>query len=472
MPKHRLTKIICTLGPASSAIGQIAALAGGGMSIARINLSHGSAEEHAETIRLIKTLNSKRAIPVGILLDTKGAEIRTGDVQSPIVLKKGDEVLFYSQNDLSVRAEEKVISVNYDGFADDVRETDRILIDNGELALDILRINKDGTVLARARQDGEIGSRRHVNLPGADIDLPSITEKDWQDIALAAEQNVDFVALSFVRTAEEITEVREFLRKRKATTRIISKIETAQAVERIGDIIRASDGIMIARGDLGAEVPFETLPSIQDEIIVRCSDAGKPVIVATHMLESMKDHPIPTRAEMTDVAHAAMELADCTMLSGETATGKHPALALEAMDRLLRNAEEHISRFSETARDIRIKDDKYDARSDSAVSLAKSTGASAILVFTRSGKTAQQISKFRPVVPIIACTNDPAVQRHMTLLYGVYPLLIPFADAETTIGHGMKAALENGFAQKGDKLILVSDVPKELADWSIQQRVL
>lgn len=472
MPKHRLTKIICTLGPASSAIGQIAALADGGMSVARINLSHGSREEHREMIRLLRKLNGKRTIPVGILLDTNGAEIRTGDVQTPIVLRKGDEVLFCSPNGLSAHAEGKVISVSYDGFAEDVRETDRILIDNGELSLDILHVNEDGSVLARAREDGEIGSRRHVNLPGADIDMPSITEKDWDDIAFAAEENVDFVALSFIRAAEEVTQIRDFLQGKKATTRIISKIETAQAVERIGDIIRASDGIMIARGDLGAEVPFETLPSIQDEIIVRCSDAGKPVIVATHMLESMKDHPIPTRAEMTDVAHAAMELTDSTMLSGETATGRHPTVALEAMDKLLRNAEEHISRYSEHARGIRMEDDKYDARSDAAVSLAKSTGAAAILVFTRSGKTAQQISKFRPVVPIIACTNDPAVQGHMTLLYGVYPLLIPFADAETTISHGMKAVLEAGFAKKGDKLILVSDVPKELADWSIQQRVL
>lgn len=472
MAKHRLTKIICTLGPACATAEQIIALADGGMSIARINLSHGSHEEHMETIALLRKINEKRPVPIGILIDTKGAEIRTGDVQTPLALKEGDEVLFCSQNDPRALAGGKVISVNYDGFADDVRETDRILVDNGELSLDILGVQDDGSVLARARQDGEIGSRRHINLPGADIDLPSITDKDWQDIGFAADQNVDFIALSFIRAPEEVEQVRSFLEKHNSTTQLISKIETAQAVECIGDIIRVSDGIMVARGDLGAEVPFETLPSIQDEIIVRCSDAGKPVIVATHMLESMKEHPIPTRAEMTDVAHAAVEMADSTMLSGETATGKHPATALDAMDRLLRNAEQHIARFTETARDIRIEDDEYDARSQAAVSLAKSTDASVILVFTRSGRTAQQISKFRPTVPIIACTNDPAVQGQMTLLYGVYPLLIPFADAETTINHGMDAVVKNGFAQKGERFILVSDVPKELADWSIQQRVL
>ncbi len=468
--EHRLTKIICTLGPATKTEKHIRALADAGMSIARINLSHGAQKEHAETVSIIKGINAGRPVPVGILFDTKGSEIRTGEVQNPLHVCKGDEVVFLPENDRRARGE-NVIMVNYDGFANDVRETDRILIDNGELSFDIVDIGKDGAVLARAREEGEIGSRRHVNLPGADIDLPALTDKDWEDIAFAVEQEVDFIALSFIRTAEEVIAVRAFLEKRNARISLISKIETAQAVENIAEIIHASDGIMIARGDLGAEVPFEMLPAIQDEIVVRCSDVGKPVIVATHMLESMKDHPIPTRAEITDVAHAAIEMADSTMLSGETATGKNPLTALDAMDRILRATEEHVARYV-PAREVRLSDDEYDARSQATVNLARMTNAAAILVFTRTGRTAQQISKFRPSVPIVACTNDPAVQRKMTLLYGVSPLCITFSDPESSISCGMQAIRDHGFAAEGERIILVSDVPKELADWSIQQRVL
>jgi pyruvate kinase len=473
MQPHRLTKIVCTLGPASASEAQIRELADGGMNIARINLSHGTHEEHSAVIAAIRKVNKGRSMPVGILLDTKGAEIRTGDVQTPLTVKAGDEVTFVPESDpRAAHPGDGIIAVNYDGFADDIRETKVILIDNGELSFDILSIGKDRSVRAKARQDGEIGSRRHVNLPGADIDLPALTDKDWDDVTFSAQQAVDFIALSFIRTADEVEQVRDFLRKHKASSiALVSKIETAQAVENIAEIIRVSDGIMVARGDLGAEVPFESLPAIQDEIVVRCSDAGKPVIVATHMLESMKNHPIPTRAEMTDVAHAATEKADSTMLSGETATGRHPPVALEAMDRILRATEQHITRFAGPS-DIRMSDDEYDARSQAAVNLARTTDAAAILVFTRSGRTAQQVSKFRPNVPIIACTNAQDVQQKMTLLFGVYPLLIRFGDPEATITNGMNALLQSGLIQSGSKLILVSDVPKELADWSIQQRTL
>jgi pyruvate kinase len=449
---------------------QIRALADNGMSVARINLSHGTRKEHEEVIARIRTVNKGRAIPVAILLDTKGAEIRTGDVQTPLTVHAGDEIIFISESDKRAN-QPGFVTVNYDGFAKDVQETNRILIDNGELSFDIVAINPDKTVLAKAREDGEIGSRRHVNLPGADVDLPSLTDQDWDDVAFGGAQGVDFLALSFIRSADEVEEVRAFLRKKETPVALVSKIETARAVENIASIIQASDGIMVARGDLGAEVPFERLPAIQDEIVVRCSDAGKPVIVATHMLESMKDHPIPTRAEMTDVAHAATERTDATMLSGETATGRHPVTALEAMDRLLRSTEAHIARFTSPS-DIRLSEDEYDARSQAAVNLARTTDAAAILVFTRSGRTAQQISKFRPHVPVIACTNEESVQRVMTLLYGVYPLHIAFGEPEETILRGMEALRTFGIVPKGSRLILVSDVPKELADWSIQQRTL
>jgi len=464
----RLTKIICTLGPASGTGEHIAALADAGMNIARINVSHGTRREHTALLETIRIVNAERNVPVATMLDTRGAEIRTGDVQTPLQIRKGDTVLFAPHAQVA-HGDERIVTVNYDGFAGDVRETDRILLDNGELSFDILEIRDDGAVQARARESGTIGSRRHINLPGADIDLPSVTENDWDDIGFAAEQGVDFVALSFIRSAEEVEAVRAFLAKRKSSMRIITKVETAQAIEQLQSIVDASDGVMVARGDLGAEVPFERLPALQSEIVVRCSNAGKPVIVATHMLESMKEHPMPTRAEVTDVAHAASESADATMLSGETATGKHPVTALEAMHRILLATERHGARFTRT-QSIPLRDDPYDARAQATVQLAHDTDASAILVFTRTGRTAMQISRFRPNVPIIACTHDAAVQRSLALFFGVFALHTPFGEPEETVQSGMRLLQKAGLGESGDRIIVVSDIPKHYADWSIQQR--
>ena len=467
----RLTKIVCTLGPSSQNLAQIQALAESGMNVARINLSHGSAEEHARTVKILKEINSKRSVPIGILFDTKGADIRTGDVEEPIPVKKDSEVVF-SSSVTCVPNGRTMIYVDHDGFADDVKETDTILIDNGELSFDILSIDKDGSVLAKAREDGEIGSRRHVNLPGADLDMPSITKKDWEDIAFAVEQDADFLALSFIRNSDEVNEVRKFLNQRKSSMQIITKVETAQAIENIAEIVDASDGIMIARGDLGAEVPYEKLPALQIEIIVRCSDAGKPVIVATHMLESMKEHAIPTRAEMTDVANAAMERTDATMLSGETASGKHPNKAIEAMDKLLVSTESNSARFVRS-KDFTISDDN-EAKMESVVSMADSTKVTSIIAFTQTGRTARLISKFRPDVPVIACTEDAKAQKQMTLMYGVSPLLVEFSeDPEVTIQNGIKIAKETGLLKDKDTVVLVSDVQTQEENvWSVQTRTL
>jgi pyruvate kinase len=449
----RLTKIICTLGPSSSNMQQVRDLADNGMNIARINLSHGSRKEHTESISILKDLNADCHC-IGILLDTRGAEIRTGDTSEATPIKKGEEVLFSPDPDRS--SSNKVILVNYSDFANDVRETDRILIDNGTLSFDIVSIEDNGDVLARASQNGSIGSRRHINLPGADIDLPSITKHDWEDIAFAIEQNVDFLALSFIRTAQEVEEVRAFLKKKKSSIRIITKIETEQAVENIVEIIRVSDGIMVARGDLGADLPFECLPVVQDEIVCLCRDRGIPVIVATHMLESMKDHPMPTRAEVTDVAHAAVTGADSTMLSGETASGQYPVLSLQAMCRILLATESHIARFSENAQ-TGIQDDK-EACGDAAANLAQSSDASALLVVTRSGETAQDVSKFRPHIPIIALTDNETLQQQLQLVYGVYPLLVSLGDdPEQAVEHGIKAAKKHKLIEKGQKIVIVSD---------------
>lgn len=469
MSHTRLTKIVCTLGPSSESKEQILALAEAGMNVARINMSHGNAESYAKAIAIIREINAEGEHNISIMLDTKGPEIRTGVVEKPIVVAKGDNLLFCPPGSPKP-TEGDFIEVNYDGFTRDVRETDSVLIDNGELAFDLVKVNQDGTVICRARQGGKIGSRRHVNLPGADIDLPSITEKDWEDIAFAAEYDVDFIALSFIRAPEDVERVRTYFSSKNAHVRLITKVETLQASKCIAQLIDVSDGIMVARGDLGAEVPFELLPVMQDDMVNRCIDSGKPVIVATHMLESMTESPIPTRAEMTDVSHAAVTMTDATMLSGETAGGIHPPLVVESMHRLLCATEEHMASYMDR-KTIGIRNDQ-EAKAEAAVNLAGTTQADAIVVFTRSGDTAQFTSKFRPRMPIVACTDSDRAMRRMTLMYGVYPVLVSeFAANEETVQKGLEAAKKSGRLRAGQHIVLISNISADEGDvWSIQTR--
>lgn len=452
------TKIVCTIGPACWDQKVLQEMADAGMTVARLNFSHGDHKSHKEVVERIRSVNDKLTIPVALMLDTKGAEIRTGDVSTPITIKKDQEVVFSSQ--YLPKETRTVIGVSYDHFAKDVVETDRILLDNGELSFDIVSVETDGTVVGRACEDGEIGSRRHINLPGADIDLPSITDKDWEDIALAAELQLDYIALSFIREADEVTAVRQFLEKKGFVPKLISKIETQKAVKNIQEIIEVSDGIMVARGDLGADVPFEQVPLIQDEIVVRCKDAGKPVIIATHMLESMKEHPMPTRAEVTDTAHAVATGADATMLSGETASGQRPMLVVKAMSRIHRAMEQHMARL-ETLYDIRFNSDD-EAEMDSAVTLAQEQEADAIIVISETGRTAKHLSKFRPHIPVIALVPDAAIARELALYFGVYPLTMAYdKDDDVTVREGMKLAAAHQLVAAEQKVILLRDRAKD-----------
>lgn len=447
---------------------EIRELAGSGMNIARINLSHGDHDSHAESIANIRKVNEELPYPIGILLDTRGAEIRTHDLKTPMEVTKGDTVTFlpYGTN---ADESKKELMVNYDTFADDVRETNCILLDNGELSFDIEEIKADGSVVATAKQNGTIGSRRHVNLPGAYVDLPSITDKDWEDIRFGIDQDIDYVALSFIREAEEVEAVRDLLDEKASQTRIITKIETQQAVDDVVRIIEASDGIMVARGDLGAEVPFDKLPAMQNEIVMRCKDAGKPVIVATHMLESMKEQPIPTRAEITDVAHAAVTSADATMLSGETASGKHPVVALEAMSRILASTEEYNKRFTPPY-ELPVHD-SAEGEAEAAVTLADTSDADAIIVFTRTGKSARLVSKFRPSVPIITFASTESLQGKITLHYGVLPFFTEFKAPEETVQAALEQAKNLGLLSAGQTVVLLSDTQaKEGAITSVQVR--
>lgn len=448
----RLTKIICTLGPATYNDEGIRALAERGMNIARMNFSHGSQEDHTAVINRIKKFNDKSGKGVALLLDTKGAEIRTGDRTEPLVINEGETVVFTNKG-----ADKKlpVIMVNYPDFWKDAKDADYILVDNGEMIFDAVEIKKD-RVVAKSRGAGSIGSRRHVNLPGADVSLPSVTDKDWKDIKLACKEKLDFIALSFVRNAKEIDEVRRFTKKNgHPSVQLISKIENAVAVRNIGEIIAASDGVMIARGDLGSEIPLETLPAIQDEIVLRCREAGKPVIVATHMLESMIKNPLPTRAEVTDIAHAAVTGADSTMLSGETAAGKHPFESLRIMGRILEETELRLPFVAPAC----LGDSENEAHAAAAVSMARALRAPAIVLFTRSGNIAQAISRLRPTVPVIAFTDSQDVARSMQILYGIQPAYLPFDKApEKTLNNAFPVLRGTFGLKKNARVVVLSTI--------------
>ncbi len=455
------TKVICTLGPATLTEEKILRLAQSGMNIARLNFSHGKWENHLQSIKMIKNVNKKLATQKGqasciaIMVDTKGPEVRTGVVETPIVVSPGEDVIFSFKPIKESKL--KVIAVNHEHFAEDAQDAESIILDNGKMNFTLKKVLKDGSVVATAIEGGSIGSRRHVNLPGADLRIDSITDQDWEDIAHGAAEQADFFALSFVREADDIERVRAFLKKKKCNAQLIAKIETRKAVENMAGIVDASDGIMVARGDLGSEVPFERIPVIQQELVSLCRYSGKPVIVATHMLESMIDNPTPTRAEVTDIAHAASSGTDTTMLSGETANGKYPFNSLEAMVRVLSATEAHLA--TQRAMEPALVRNENEARAEAAVTLATSTDCAAIVVITKSGQTARDISRFRPALPIIAFTPEESSQRGMQILYGVTPLVIGFSstDPERTVAAAFEAGKKRGLLAKGMKCVLVSD---------------
>lgn len=450
----RLTKIVCTLGPASSNPEKILALMERGMNVARINFSHADHETHGKTIRSVKEVAEKHGYDVALLLDTKGPEIRTGDVTEPIVVKAGEDVLFTYEEKASFDG--PVVRVNYPEFGKDAEKADAIIVDNGDMEFSFVKKNKDGSVVLKALNGGSIGNRRHVNLPGADVSLPSITEKDWKDLEFGVRENMDVVALSFVRCAADVKEVRAFLDKKKSPMKIVSKIENRQSVEKIGEIIDASDGIMVARGDLGSELPFEKIPAIQDSIVRMCRAAGKPVIVATQMLESMIKNPMPTRAEVTDVAHAAITGTDSTMLSGETAAGAYPLEAVDAMSAILRESEPRAHGGCSCC-DCGHAHDDPSVRAEAAVTMARSSGAAAIVVLCNTGATAERTSWYRPSVPVYAFSDSPALRRSLQLRFGVMPVDITMeSDGELNVERALATMEKKGFAKKGERVVVVA----------------
>ncbi|MBW2376569.1 MAG: pyruvate kinase, partial [Deltaproteobacteria bacterium] len=433
-----------------------AGLAQAGMNLARLNMSHGDHASHLQVIRNLKSLSKKLSHPVSILMDLQGPEIRTGELAESLDLKAG-EVFYFSV--LADDAEERSVHVNYRDLVNDLRAGERVTVDNG-----LINLVLDG---------GTLGSRKHVNLPGVRVNLPSVTKKDREDIAWAIEQDLDFIALSFVRGAEDLLEAREIIEEAGGHQRLIAKIENQEGIDNFDAILEAADGIMVARGDLGVEVAFEELPVLQRDMIRRCAIAGKPIIVATHLLESMIDNPLPTRAEVTDVANAVYEQADAIMLSGETAAGKYPVRCVEVLDTIARRTEKVPGLDFYKERPAPVTQRAHVAQS--ACRLADSLGARAIVVMTRRGYFGQLVASYRPQRAIIyAFTNMSTTRRKLWLNRAVIPFRMNLSrDPEKTIVNALAKLREREVIEAGEPVVVVSDVATATGDLvtSIQVRV-
>lgn len=451
----RRTKIVATLGPASSSEDTLIAMVKEGMNIARLNFSHGTYETHGRALRMVREIEEKLNIPLAVMLDTKGPEIRTGRLKEPVFLKEGN-ILILTPED--VEGDEKRVSISFPDLHKDVKPGDRILIDDGKIELEVIEI-KSCDIHCKILVGGELSEKRGVNVPGVDISLPALSDKDISDIRWGVENDVDWFAISFVRKASDILEVRKVIEKAGGNTKIIAKIETRQAVQNFDEILNVSDGIMVARGDLGVELPPEEVPLLQKRFINSCKKVGKPVIVATQMLETMIYNPRPTRAEANDVANAIFDGADAVMLSGETAKGKYPIDSVRVMRRIIEKAEEEILKDGGNPA-VYITLSVPDAVSHASCTIARDLGASAIITATQSGSTARMVAKYRPNCPIIATTPSLKTLRELVLTWGVYPLMIDdIRSTDKLLEASVNKALEAGYVKEGDIVVLTAGVP-------------
>ncbi len=456
----RKTKIVCTIGPASESKDVFRELVLNGLNVARLNFSHGDYEEHEQRVNTIKEVRWELNEPVAILLDTKGPEIRTGKFKNSEVELEEGQTFTITTRDIS--GDNTICNVSYDGLPKDVNEGDTILIDDGLVGLRIKKIINDTDIECIVENGGVISNNKGVNVPMAKLNLPAITEKDKSDVKFGIKKDVDFIAVSFIRKASDVLAIREILEDNDVYhIQIISKIENREGLDNIDEIIRASDGIMIARGDLGVEISTEEIPLAQKEIIKKCNRAGKPVITATQMLDSMIRNPRPTRAEATDVANAIFDGTDAIMLSGETAIGKYAVDAVKTMDSIARRTEEAID-YRRLLGDKAVEKETLvtDAISYATCKIAADLGASAILTATSSGFTARMVSKFRPAVTIIAAVTDEHIRRRLSLIWGVYSVLTKrFYSTDDVIVASVDKALEAKFINNGDIVVITAGVP-------------
>ncbi len=445
------TKIICTIGPACDAPEILEQLAAAGMNIARLNFSHGTHETHGRIIERVREMNTRRRFPTALLLDTQGPEIRTGELG--IELSAGDRIRVTTPPDEERTGE---LLVNYPHLAEQVEVGGNIIVDSGLMRLRVLE--KDGHALqCEALDPGSLGARRHVNLPGIAVKLPTITERDRTDILFGLEQDVDGIALSFVRSAAAIRDVRELLGKQGKHIKLIAKIENQEGVENLEEIVVEADGIMVARGDLGIEVDMEEVPQIQRRIAFLCATHGKRFIVATQLLESMIENPVPTRAEVTDIANAVYEQADAIMLSGETSTGKHPVRCVETLVRVARRTEAFPGvRYTEKQQ----KTSNRQHLAQAATTIASNLGMRGIVAITRFGRGAMYLSNWRPRnLGIYAFTNHKEVYRGMVFNRSVTPFMLEdFSNnPEVNIPNALRQLKQEGF-ESGDQVLVFADI--------------
>ena len=453
----RRTKIIFTLGPATESEEMLEKMITAGADVVRLNMAHAKHDWTREVIRRVRTVSARVGREVAIMMDIKGPEIRTGDLATPIELKAGEIFDFTVRPGTRDSAEEiRSVDVNYQNLVNDISIGSIVLVDNGLLRLEVLE-KSDAHIRCRVLIAGQLSSRRHINLPGVKVNLPAFTEKDRADTLVGLAEGIDFVALSFVREAKDVLQLREFLSSQKSTARIIAKIEDQSAITHLDEIVAACDALMVARGDLGIECPFEDLPVIQRRAVRACLAQGRPVIVATHMLESMITQPVPTRAEITDVANAVYEYADCVMLSGETTVGKYPVECVQMLDKIARRIESEDD--LEDREPANFTGDRMKVL-HSAVVLANEIPHSKIITFTRHGFMANGLAALRPVhAPILAITPAIGLLRQLRLLRAVEPYLMPLAaEPDATIENALGLLRRAGRIAPGDKLIIASDI--------------
>jgi pyruvate kinase len=460
MARRHNAKIVCTLGPASSDRETIAALAAAGMAVGRLNASHGTPEDRAAVIERIKAVDAAQDAPLASMLDLPGPEVRTAEIDEPVQVEAGSELRFVVGDAAS--GEEVGLSVSIGG----AQPGDRVLLDDGRIETEVLE--SDGrTVRARVDSGGELGSRKGVNVPGIDLDLDPVTDRDRRELEMAADREIDFVAASFVGSAEDVYAVGAVLEDLGMDVPIIAKIERAEAIGSLEEIAEAAYGVMVARGDLGVECPMQEVPMIQKRIITTCREEGTPVITATEMLDSMTTERRPTRAEASDVANAVLDGTDAVMLSGETAIGSHPVRVVETMEAIISEAE--ASGEYAALREDRVPD-SGDSRTDvlarSARYLARDLGASAVVAATESGYTALKSAKYRPDVPVVATTPDERVRRRLGLSWGTIPRHAPFTGpgegTDTVIRNAVQAAVGAGVAASGDTVVVLAGLMTEL----------
>ncbi|MBS4176059.1 pyruvate kinase [Lederbergia citrea] len=455
------TKIVCTIGPASENPETLSQLIDAGMNVARLNFSHGDHEEHRSRIVNIRETAKKAGKNIGILLDTKGPEIRTHDMENGAIELKADSTVIISMEEVLGTVDK--FSLSYPGLINDVHRGSKILLDDGLIALEVTEIKRENSeIVTKVLNTGILKNKKGVNVPGVSVNLPGMTEKDAKDILFGIEQGVDFIAASFVRRATDVLEIRQLLEENGGSyINIIPKIENQEGVDNIDEILAVSDGVMVARGDLGVEIPTEAVPLVQKQLIKKCNEAGKPVITATQMLDSMQRNPRPTRAEASDVANAIFDGSDAVMLSGETAAGSYPVEAVQTMHNIALTAEQalnHQEILSYLSKNS--EHNMTDAICQSVAHTAINLEVSAIVTPTESGHTARMISKYRPKAPIVAITSNEAIVRRLSLKWGVYPKLgQKVTTTDEMLENAVTESLNSGLVKHGDLIVITGGVP-------------